>query len=185
MPECIAPPAKMIVLAYVAICVVSSDKAKASLEYIALMVWAGSDASDPVSASSLWYAPQRWISAYAPMDTFTKKLDQLILYFEELKMNKDKSQQAFAADCLLPFCDVKCYLVLNGVADILERFQKLNVSLQALYTDIWKAAKKRKLFEEELSDLVMREKSQEGKGPCEIMKAVLAWWHGEEVQTSF
>lgn len=162
--------------------VVGSDKAKASLRYIAVMIAMGPADGDGSSAGSLWYAPQRWISSSTPMSAMTEKLDHLCLYFEELRRSKVKKQQAWVEDRLLPFSDLEFYLVLNGVIDILEIFGKLSASLQGFYIDMWRAMKKRKVFEEELSDLVMREKAKEGKGPSTFISVALAWWNGEELQ---
>ena len=161
--------------------VVSSDKAKASLDYIALMIAMGPANGDGSSAASLWYAPQRWISAAGPMNTITEKLEHLCLYLEELKKSKNAAQRTFAEDLCLPFNNIRFYLVLNGIADILGLFDTLNASLQGFYIDIWRAAKKRELFKEELSDLVMREKASEGKGPSTFIDVATAWWNGKEI----
>eukprot|EP00973_Karenia_brevis_P092477 12412603-Karenia_brevis.AAC.1 len=163
--------------------IVASDRAKGLLDYIALLLEPpaeGDGVASQGSLSSVWFAPQRWLSTVKPMQTLVDKMEHLLMYMLELYLDPWHACQEFGGAMMEEFKDFRLHLVLPGILDINIVLDEANKALQHLGINIWAAAGIRRTINVKLEDLILRQKTTEThKKKSKIIEAAAAWFKGE------
>ena len=159
-----------------------SPKSKGILAHIASMVYSlvgdhGLDHVTSASLASLHYAPQRWLSHVAPLKSLCSRIGDIVLYLLDRKADKSKATRIWAADMYKLVADVRFWLVLPGLLDVLILHNKVNARLQPESADIWCASRNIAMLERELADLILRTKSgANGLQPAVLVRAAVEWF---------
>ena len=139
--------------------IMGSSRAQGLLQFIAKLIYNQSGANEHASSSSLakvHHAPQRWLSLCAPMACIVSRVCDLVLYLYNLTLEKEEALREFGRKLFEQTKDIRFYLVLAGILDILMIVHKFNKTTQPGGVSLKKVADALEMCEAELKDLVMR-----------------------------
>ena len=154
-----------------------SGRARGILEFLAKALFdEGGVNEDSTSRSlaSLYRAPTRWLSDAKPSRSFVSRISDFILYVRELEEEKKKVHKDLGAQWAVHLKDIRFYVVMPGISDMLQIVEDFNHKSQPGKTTMEDVSEQLQLCIDRLEDLCLRVKSEEnGQRPCEFVKLIM------------
>ena len=101
--------------------IVGNDRAKGLLDYMALLLEKDDNAAPDVaqagSLSSVYSAPQRWLSTVKPMQVLNDKTEHLLMYALKPSLEPRHTCWELGTSVVQEFKDIGSRLVLLGTLD--------------------------------------------------------------------
>eukprot|EP00973_Karenia_brevis_P095525 12427777-Karenia_brevis.AAC.1 len=141
----------------------ASTRAQGLLEFIAKLVFAESGDTEHAtsrSLASLHRAPTRWLSDVAPLEAMLARVVDLVLYCRTLTLEAKAHYRTLGEGYLGTIRDIRFFLVLPGLADMLAIVNDFNVRCQPGATTLDNVARDLHLCLEKLDDICTRTKSE-------------------------
>ena len=160
--------------------IVASTKAQGILRWLSTIIDDSDADHETKSLASVHYAPQRFLSTVQPLAVICDRLDELVIYLNTVKAEDKKPLVSWADNMLETMEDMRFFLVLPGLLDILTVVNEFNQSTQSRRTRAETVAKQLILTKAKLQDLVLRtDTDAQGLKKATIVEAMIDWLQGK------
>ena len=168
--------------------VMGSSRAQGILEYLAKLVFEEDGEYEHTSSRSLasiHRAPTRWLSDAAPLKAILSRITELALYLYTLTLEKKKHYQELGKSLYQDMSDIRFYICLPAIADMLAIINDFNVCNQPTAVTLAQAAESLEILMDRLDDTSLRTRTDaNGQKPSQAVATVLKFFdnkHEREV----
>jgi len=155
--------------------IVASTKAQATLKWLSTII----DEDIPhvtKNLASAYYAPQRFVSCAQTLKTMCDRMDEVVLYLLTMTYEDNSKADKAWANSMLHTMDLKFYMVVPGLLDIMMVMDSFNKCTQPRSTRAETVADQLALAQQRIQDLILRTKTEAlGLEQATIVKAMYSW----------
>jgi len=158
--------------------IVYSSKAQNTLKWLSTLVDEDMEHATK-SMASVHYAPQRFLSAVQPLSVICDRIEEVIIYLKTLTFEDNTKAVKTWAEGMLNVMDLRFFMVVPGLLDILTVLNDFNKGTQPRSTRAETVADKLSLAKQRLQDVILRTRTEAlGLEQSTIVKAMYQWLKG-------
>ena len=155
--------------------VMASTRSQGILQYIAKLIFLENGVDEGVTSASLasvHRAPTRWLSDVVPLQQIVTRVLDLVLYLFNLTKERDASLRTYGDKMYAVVKDLRFFLVLPGVLDVLSIVNQFNQQSQPESSSLQRVSQCLSLAESRIEDLVLRTESDKNhEHPATLVQA--------------